>query len=255
MKFALPAALAASMALIAAAPASTPKVPATIASAVADPNRPAEDTARDANRKPAEMLEFAGVTPGKTVVDLMPGKGYFTRLFAKAVGPNGHVYAWFPSDVDALLKGKSPAILVVTNDTVHYPNVSLIHGALAKFVTPQPVDIVWTSDNYHDFHNQNFGPVDVAAMNKAIFNSLKPGGIYIVLDHAAAAGSGLRDTNTLHRIDPAVVKQEVLAAGFKFVSQSKVLANPADDHTLQIFDKSIRGKTDQFIYKFRKPLK
>jgi predicted methyltransferase len=93
----------------------------------------------------------------------------------------------------------------------------------------------------------------VAAMNKAIYAALKPGGIFIVLDHAAQAGSGLRDTDTLHRIDPAQVKTEVEAAGFKFVGESKVLHYPGDDHTLKVFDASVRGKTDQFIFKFRKP--
>jgi predicted methyltransferase len=252
MRLTIPAAMAALMIALPAFAGAKP--PPYMTAAVSDAARPADDTARDANRKPVDMLMFAGVKPGAVVVDVMPGKGYFTRIFAKAVGPSGHVYAYWPSEIDPLLKGKPPSVVPVTNDHADYPNASLIHGSLDKFVTPQPVDVVWTSQNYHDFHNKDFGPVDIAAMNKGIYDSLKPGGVYIVLDHAAEAGSGTRDTDTLHRIDPEVVKKEVTAAGFKFVGEDKMLANPADDHKLKVFDPSIRGKTDQFIYKFRKPL-
>jgi predicted methyltransferase len=99
------------------------------------------------------------------------------------------------------------------------------------------------------------GSPDMARFDKSVFDMLKPGGIFLVLDHAAANGSGVSRTNDLHRIDPASVKAEVTAAGFEFVGESKVLRNPADDHSLAIFDKSIRGRTDKFIYKFRKPMK
>lgn len=97
------------------------------------------------------------------------------------------------------------------------------------------------------------GPADVSAFNKAVYPALKPGGVYVILDHADAAGTGLKDTDTLHRIDVASAKTEVTAAGFRLDSESKVLANPADDHTKGVFDPTIRGKTDQFLPKFRKP--
>lgn len=254
MKSILIAAAVAALAACAASAANT-RIPAYATAAVADKNRPAEDTGRDADRKPAEMVAFAGIRPGSVVVDLIPGKGYFTRIFAKAVGPNGHVYAFFPSEIDGMLKGKQPSVTAVTNDTANYPNASLVHGPVAKFVVPQKADVVWTSQNYHDLHDAFFGPQDLAVVNKAIYDSLKPGGTYIVLDHVAEAGSGLRDTNTLHRIDPETVKKEVTAAGFKFVGEDDSLRNPADPHTANVFDKSIRGKTDQFIYKFRKPMR
>lgn len=237
-----------------ATPAASP-VPPYAAAAVADKARPAEDVARDANRKPAEMIVFAGIKPGDVVVDLVPGKGYFTRIFAKAVGPKGHVYAYFPSEIDAMLKGKPPSVTAVTNDSANYPNVSLVHAPLAQFKVPQAPDVVWTSQNYHDFHDSFFGPLDLAVVNKAIYNALKPGGVYIVLDHVAQSGSGLRDTDTLHRIDPAAVKKEVMAAGFEFAGEDNSLRNPADPHTKNVFDPSIRGKTDQFVFKFRKPLR
>lgn len=249
----LATAMAAAISMIAAAP--PPPLKNYIARAQLDKARPAEDVARDVDRKPAEMVRFAGIWPGGVVVDLVPGKGYFTRIFAKVVGPTGHIYAYFPTEIDAMLKGKEPSVTAVTNDTANYPSASLVHASLTKFVVPQAPDVVWTAQNYHDFHDKLFGPVDVAVVNKAIYDALKPGGVYVVVDHAAAAGSGLRDTETLHRIDPEVVKKEVMAAGFEFVAEYDRMRNPADPHTKNVFDPSIRGKTDQFAYKFRKPLK
>jgi predicted methyltransferase len=244
------AALCLSMGVGAAAPQ---KIPAYITAAVADPNRPEADTKRDADRKPAECVAFAGIKPGDKVADLIPGRGYFTKIFSKVVGPKGWVYAYYPSNIDAIYTKNGLTFPVPANP--NYPNVSVIHAPVEKFVAPEKLDVVWTSQNYHDMHDKFFGPADLAAVNKAIYDALKPGGIYIVLDHAAEAGSGLRDTDTLHRIDPAQVKKEVLAAGFTFVGESKVLADPADDHTKKVFDSSIRGKTDQFIFKFKKPRK
>ncbi len=232
---------------------AAPKIPAYIADAVANPNRPDTDTKRDADRKPAESIAFAGIKPGDKVADMIPGRGYFTRIFSKVVGPKGWVYSFIPSDLDELYKKNNITIPPPSNP--NFPNVSFIHAPIAKFVAPEKLDVVWTSQNYHDMHDKFFGPADVAAVNKAVYDALKPGGVYIVLDHVAEKGSGLRDTDTLHRIDPAQVKKEVLAAGFVFAGESDVLRDPADDHTKNVFDKSIRGKTDQFIFKFRKPRK
>lgn len=223
-----------------------------VKAAIADSGRPEKDVALDAERKPAEMIAFAGIKPGSIVVDLIPGGGYFTRIFSKVVGPKGHVYAFQPSELDSFYKdGKRAPVLDIAADP-NYANVTVLHAPIGSFVTPQLVDAIWTSQNYHDMHNPLMGPADLAKVNKAIYASLKPGGIYIVLDHVAEKGSGLRDTNTLHRIDPAMVKKEVVAAGFQFAGESKVLRNPKDDHTLKVFDPKIRHKTDQFIYKFRK---
>jgi len=227
------------------------KIPANISAAVSDPNRPETDRARDANRKPAESLAFAGVKPGDRVADIIPGGGYFTRLFSKAVGPTGYVYAYMPSNIDDLYK--KHGITVPPPPDPNYPNVSYIHAPIEKFVTPEKLDIAWTSQNYHDLHDKFFGPPDINVVNKAVYDSLKPGGVFIVLDHAAEKGSGLRDTDTLHRIDEDTVKKEVEAAGFKFAGESDVLRNPNDPRTAKVFDPSIRGKTDQFILKFRKP--
>jgi predicted methyltransferase len=233
--------------------ATMPHQPAYIAAAVADKNRPAEDTARDADRKPAAMIAFAGIKPGSIVVDLVPGKGYFTRIFAAAVGDKGHVYSFEPTEFDDVFKSRN--IPVPSGTVPNYPNATYIHASIAKLPIPELADVIWTSQNYHDLHDKFAGPVDLAVFNKAVYAALKPGGVFIVLDHAALPGSGLAATDTLHRIDPAVVKTEVTAAGFKFVAESKVLRNPKDPHTALVFDKSIRGHTDQFIYKFQKPRK
>jgi predicted methyltransferase len=231
-----------SMASAHAAPA-----PATAAAAISDPGRPADDVKRDADRKPADMLAFAGVKPGSKVADLIPGGGYFTRIFAKAVGPNGHVYAYVPSAVaDKHSLGDNARALATA-----YPNVTASISPLDAPVFPEKLDIVWTAQNYHDFHN--FGAEAAGLFNKLAFAALKPGGVYVIVDHADVAGSGAKDTNTLHRIDPATVKAEVTAAGFKYVGETKVLANPADPHTAIVFDPSIRGHTDQFVFKFKKP--
>ena len=249
-------AAAAMAALFAAGPsAAKTAIPAYVKAAVADPGRPADDTVLDPERKPADMVMFAGIKPGMKVVDLMPGGGYFTRIFAKAVGPKGWVYAFQPTEQDHYFKDGKPIPAQKLANDPRYGNISMIHEDVNDFSTPEPVDVVWTSQNYHDLHNPSYAPADPVKYDKAIFNALKPGGVFIVLDHAAKKGSGTADTNTLHRIDPAVVKKEVEAAGFKFAGASTVLRNPKDDHSLVVFDPSIRRHTDQFIFKFVKPRK
>ncbi len=233
-----------------AAIAAEPAIAPNIAAAISDPSRPADDKARDADRKPADMLAFAGVKDGYQVADVIPGGGYFTKLFSKAAGKTGHVYAFFPTELDAAMAKRGKTI---PGPDSNYPNVSVIHQPLASFTAPQPLDIVWTSQNYHDMHDPFMGPADMLVVNKAIFSSLKPGGVFIVLDHAATDGSGLKDTDTLHRIDEDVVKKEVEAAGFVLEAEDSALRNPKDPRTAAVFDPSIRGHTDQFILKFRRP--
>ena len=226
---------------------------AKMKAAVADTARPSADTARDENRKPAEMLAFGGITPGKVVVDMLPGGGYFTRIFAKAVEPGGRVYAYFGSQYDARLKtqGKDPDYQFADLKQI-YKNLGVIHGPLPQFVTPVPVDVVWTSQNYHDMHNKQYA-MDVNEVNKAIFKSLKPGGYYVVIDHKAAESAGDDVTETLHRIKESTVKKEVEAAGFKLVAEGKDLTFPGDDGTKRVFENDVRGKTNQFMLKFQKP--
>jgi predicted methyltransferase len=227
-------------------PAPTPKY---ITEAVADKARPAADTERDANRKPAETLAFAGIKPGDAVAELAPGKGYYTRLLSAVVGPKGKVY---PVSQPPKPDAPPSAVQTIASDP-HYGNV---HVALTKYSEPklpEGVNVVWTTQNYHDFHN--IPDFEVATLNKAVFDALKPGGTYFILDHAAEAGSGARDTNTLHRIDEETVKQEVKAAGFELAGESAILRNKDDPRTAKVFEPPIQGHTDQFILKFRKPKK
>jgi predicted methyltransferase len=233
--------------------ADSSNVPEWVTAAVADSTRPATDSERDADRKPAETLAFAGVKPGDKIADYAAGAGYFTRLFADVVGPEGHVYAAVPNSLFVypnIVKG----IAEIQTYAVTHQNVTVTFASALEAVRfPEPLDVFWISQNYHDLHDSFMGPVDMAAFNKAVYAALKPGGIYIVLDHVAAKNSSADVCDTLHRIEPSTVRREVEAAGFKLEGQSTVLANPADPHTASVFDKSIRGRTDQFIFRFRKP--
>jgi predicted methyltransferase len=235
------------LAVLLAAAAITPlaaKVAPTIVAALASSERPAEDTARDADRKPGAVLDFAGIKRGTKVVELAPGGGYYTRLLSLAVGPGGRVYARgnrFSPAVEAWAKAHPNVLIAIT-------------GPDTTALAPEPVDVVWTTLNYHDFKNVKLGESDAAVwFNKLAFAALKPGGVYLVNDHDAAPGTGVSQTNTLHRIEMAAVIKEVEAAGFKLEAQSPVLRHPADDHTMKVVETGIRGHTDQFVLRFRKP--
>ncbi len=240
--------IAAAIAVICAG-AALAAPPAYLIAAVADPSRPPEDIKRDADRKPAATLAIAGVKPGSVVVDLLPGGGYFTRIMSDAVGPKGHVYAAIPG-VLASNPRMAPAIAALKDFSTTHPNTEVLIEDITATLAPAPADVVFTAQNYHDFHN--FPGEGWTAINKAAYAALRPGGIYLVVDHIGAPGSGAGPTNTLHRIEPKVIIAEVEAAGFKLVQTSEILKNPADDHTKSVFDPAIRGKTDQIILKFRK---
>jgi predicted methyltransferase len=233
--------------------AKTPAAPKAIAAAVADPARPQADRDRDADRKPAECIAFAGLKPGQRIADLLPGGGYFTRIFSGVVGARGQVFAVAPPKrADAPVDRPEPAAAVrAISADAHYKNVTVSVEKVAELKLPEKLDMVWTSQNYHDVHN--VPNIDVGAFNKAVFESLKPGGIYIVIDHAAEKGAGFTVTSTLHRSDPDAVKTEVMTAGFQFVGASDVIANPADDHMTAVFEKGLHDKTDRYVLKFRKP--
>jgi predicted methyltransferase len=225
-------------------------VPAYVTAAISDSHRPQSDTGRDADRLPAEMLTFSGVKPGDKVAELIPAGGYATRLLSKVVGPTGHVYAInMPTFNDRIKEQIKP----VTDDPA-FANVTVSDQVLGALKTPEPVDVVWTSQNYHDFKNPGMFLADTPAMDKAIFAALKPGGLYIIIDHVAQPGSGARDTGTLHRIDPELVKSEVLAAGFVLDGESKALASANDPHTERVPGAgNIGDKSDKFLFRFRKP--
>ncbi|MFT4026965.1 MAG: methyltransferase [Novosphingobium sp.] len=207
--------------------------------------RPATDLERDEDRKPADMLAFAEVRPGAKVAEISPGGGYFTRLLSLAVGTSGKIYA-----------NSGRPLSWLADWAAGHPNV--VFQASPGPLATEPVDLVWTTQNYHDFKNRPAdasGQDGAAVYNAAAFAALKPGGIYLVSDHEGAAGTGATQTSTLHRIESATVIREVEAAGFKLEARSDVLKHPADDHTGKVFDTGIRGKTDQFVLKFRKPKK
>ncbi|MDR2239811.1 MAG: hypothetical protein LBE33_05150 [Zoogloeaceae bacterium] len=246
--------LAAALAACLSAPGLAAEIPAAVSAAVADSARPAEDTKRDADRKPAEILAFIDIKPGTRVAELIPGGGYFTRLFGMLVKPGGHVYALIPPPRPDV-PNSAAAINAIAADA-RYGNITVLtlsytEGALAAGL-PQPVDVVFTSNNYHDIHNR-LGDAGMVDFNRRALEALKPGGAYIVIDHATAAGRGAEDARTLHRIDPEIIKAEAIAAGFQLAGSSDALHNPADPHTAKAFDASIRGKTDQFVFKFVKP--
>jgi predicted methyltransferase len=238
-----------------AAPAS-PHVhltPGFINAAVDDKARPEADTRRDADRHPGLTLDFAGVRPALQVAELAPGGGYYTRLLSAVVGNKGKVYAIVPPrrpEAPADQPDPAARLKPITGDS-HYGNVSVQVQNYRELELPRGLDLVWTSLNYHDFHNVD--GLKVVDLDKAVLKALKPGGIFIVIDHAAAAGSGVRDTSTLHRIDPALVRKEVTSVGFRLAAASELLRNEADPHTAAVLDPGIRGHTDQFILKFVKP--
>lgn len=219
-----------------------PKPSAVVSAAVADAGRPAADKARDENRKPAQVVAVSGLKPGATVIELGGAGGYYTRVLSKTLGDKGKLIEIVGAqpNADAGMKALQPA----------YPNIVIVADDMTKMANvADKADMVWTTDNYHDFHNR----LDMAAFNKAMFNALKPGGIFLIEDHAAAPGAGASVTSTLHRIEPATVQAEVTAAGFKLVRTSDVLANPADNHVEKNAETDIRGHTDRFIMVFQKP--
>lgn len=215
---------------------------------LADPSRPQEDRDRDAGRAPAEVIEFLGIGPGDRVADLLTGGGYYTRILVPLVGDDGRVYAgnnpfymgFFGEAFDALLA--EPA----------FADVVRIDGRVDELPLPADasLDAVIMSHAYHDLV---LGDEDRGEMNRRVFRALKSGGVYGIIDHAAAAGSGTSTTESLHRIDPQVVIDEVTAAGFELAAESDVLANPDDDHTAMIFSPDVSGNTDRFVLRFEKP--
>jgi len=230
---------------------AAPSAPAPTPSVAGQPAR-AADAAKDATRKGPEIVAFAEVKPDQKVVDLIPGGGYFTRLFSLTVGPTGKVYAVWPDEYDKVSKPDSDVMRKMAAADP-FTNVVVLTQPAKAFSAPEPVDLVFTSQNYHDYPDPFMGRVDPAVLNTAVFKALKPGGLYVIIDHAGRPGTGMKETDTLHRIDVATVKQQVTAAGFVLEAESPLLANPADPKTADVFNKSIRGKTDQFILKFRKP--
>ena len=220
--------------------------------ALADPGRKAQRDSSDERRKPGPLIALAGVKPGDKVLDLIPGSGYWTRIFSKVVGSSGKVYAVWPQAYAREATGDVATLKTLAADK-YYGNIVTQVQPTITLTAPESLDVVWTSQNFHDYPDEFMGKGDPSSLAKDAYKILKPGGTFMIIDHIAKPGRGLADTDTFHRIEPASVRKTVEGVGFKFAGESKVLENPADPLDIAVFDKSIRGHTSQFAYKFVKP--
>jgi predicted methyltransferase len=234
-----------------APPAAPPKpyaipagAPDYVRKAVQSPERTPAMTARDADRKPAELLMLSGVKPGDKVVEFAAFGQYFTTMLTSIVGDKGMVYMYDLPYMEA------PTGKASRDFAAKHPNSKFEIVDYNTMTLPDGVDVVFNVLYYHDLP---LNKIDTAALNAKIFKALKPGGVFFIVDHNAAPGTGTRDVETLHRIDPEVIRKEVKAAGFELVEDSKLLANPEDDRTWGPFTRGKRGTTDQSVLKFRKP--
>lgn len=204
--------------------------------------------------KQSELIRFACVEAGSTVIDIYPGDGDWTRLFSDIVGPEGRVYSFVPAEV-AHFKNDPVGQMRTLATEPDRDNVEAVSADLVAMLdVTQPADVVWMHLFYHDLHTaliQSKGAT-AADFNRAVYERLKPGGSYVIVDHAAAAGSGTTDAQSMHRIDPASVRKEVEAAGFVLDADSTMLASKDDPHAIKVFDPSIKGETDRFVYRFVK---
>jgi predicted methyltransferase len=221
------------------------EIPGYVLRAIANPARSKAEREADASRLPAQTIAFAGVAPRMVVGEFIPFYGYFTRILSDVVGPNGKIYGieninWSNTAFDKKLMGQRR-------------NVFLQRKKWGEFDLPEKIDLFWITQNYHDLHVAEYGHVDIAAFNRRVFDALKPGGIYLIVDQAANPGTTEDQIAALHRIDKMQVIGEVTAAGFTLVGESDALHHPRDDHTRSIFDAVIRGQTDQFMLKFQRP--
>lgn len=227
--------------------------PADVAVAVSAPGRPAAAIALDAGRRPADVLRFEGLRQGDRALDLFTGSGYYGEIMARAVGPRGSVLAWNPT---AFTDNDDRAALAAVHE--RSPNFSFVATQASGFALPERAfDFVMIHLNYHDTYfdlPRRQYHMEPDAFLRAVFNSLKPGGTMAVVDHVASPGGETRAVvSRFHRIDPATVRADFERAGFVFDGESNILRNPEDDHSKSVFDPSIRGRTDRFVYRFRRP--
>jgi len=247
-------AVALALALTSAPLVAAPKAPVTISAAVAASDRSPGNVAIDAGRKPAQVLQFIGLKPGMKILDLFGANAYWAEITSPVVGPKGHVTVWEPTQFYGD-KSKQSFEAFASK----HPNVSIVTSAFEAPALPKDyADFVILNDNYHDTYWQSdkFGipKMDPNAFLKAVYASMKPGAVIGVIDHVATPNNDTRATvDKYHRIDPNVVKADFKRAGFVLVGSSDILRNPADKHDAEVHDPSIKGKTDRFVFKFRKP--
>ena len=214
-------------------------IPDYVTNALNDPGRPDIDKFRDDRRKPGATVTFAGVAPGMVIAELIPGTGYFTRILSKVVGDSGRIYT-IPFREPRAAASRALA------ENQSYANITLVNGTPTNFGLPEKVDLVWTTQNYHDVRNLH------AQINRQVFESLRPGGTYFIVDHSAKPNAE-EESISLHRIDKQIVIQQVTEVGFVLEAESDILRNPNDDLTLQVFERDLNRNTDQFVLKFQKP--
>ena len=205
--------------------------------------------------KLAELIRFSRVDAGATVIDVYPGDGDWSRLFSDVVGPEGRVYSFVPAEV-AHFKNDPVGLMRTLAKEPGRENVEVVSADLVAMPqATRPADVLWLHLFYHDLHTalMQAKGATAAEFNRAVYERLKSGGYYVIVDHATAAGVGMSNAQSLHRIDPVSVREEVEAAGFVLDSESTVLANKHDPHSSKVFDPSIKGETDRFAYRFVKP--
>jgi predicted methyltransferase len=219
------------------------------AAALAD-NRPTADSERDAVRKPTELLTFAQIAPGEAVGDYIMGGGYWTRILSNLVGPQGKVYAFQPNEFISFRPAYSNEQEAAVAGRA---NVEALNGPIAAPGFPQPLDTILTVQNLHDLFIEQMPAGTGPKAIKALFDALKPGGTLVVVDHSAPAGTGTRTTSATHRIDKQAAIDALTAAGFVLEAESDLYADPSDPRTANVFSPAVRGKTDQFVLRLRKP--
>jgi predicted methyltransferase len=240
--------LLASLAL--ALPGGAHAKPSDYQAAIANKGRPADAVAMDADRKPAQILDFMGLKKGMRTIDVITGAGYYAEIMAQAVGPKGSVVAFEPANFYARAKDKIDAMVG------REPNVKLVTD-FAAAMAPNSYEFAMIHLNYHDFYweSEKYGVprTDPNQVLAALFAAMKPGGIVAVVDHVGPAGDTRAVVDKLHRIDPETVKADFLRAGFVLDGQSDLLRMAGDDHSKNVFDPAVKGKTDRFAFRFKKP--
>jgi predicted methyltransferase len=205
--------------------------------------------------KLSELTRFARIAAGSTVIDVYPGDGDWTRHFSNIVGPEGRVYSFVPAEVAHFKNDPVGRMRTLAKEPGRENVEAVTADVVAMPAVTQPADVLWLHLFYHDLHTTLIQAKGATAadFNRAVFERLKPGGSYVIVDHAAAAGAGTSVAQSLHRIEPASVRAEVEAAGFVLDAESSMLARKDDPHSIKVFDPSIKDKTDRFAYRFVKP--
>ncbi len=241
--------LAASLCVVAAGAGAAAQLAGDLRTALDNPGRPEADKARDEGRKPADVIAFLGFGKGDTVMDMIASGGYYTEVLSNTVGPQGKVYAQNPPFILKYNDGVYDKALTERLANGRLGNVQRVDADFADIdLPPGSLDGAITALNFHDVYNDD--PNAATAMLKAMYGLLKPGGVLGLIDHVGLQGA---DNASLHRVPKQRAIDAAKAAGFEVVGESDLLANPGDDHTRMVFAPGLRGHTDRFLLKLRKP--